>query len=349
MARPKLLSRVDYDFTGVQTFVATPTQDSHPASKGYVTTNFQPLDAQLTDISALATTDGGFIVGDGANFVLESGATARTSLGLGSNDSPTFNGLTVSGNLTVNGTTTTVNSTTVETADSLYHMAANNTSADSVDGGVYFSYSSDAGSTESFAGMFRDASDGKFKFFKDLTVEPTTTVDTGGTGYAIATLVVNVEGTVDGINITTLEGRVDTLETFQMAIESSNGAGEVGFSNAASGLTASTVQDAIDEIEGRVDTLESGGDGLTDPYTATFDSTTDWGGADGDGTYTITIAAATHGKGAAPTSVVVYSDDGTYYVKESGLKVRVKKSDGEVSIQVNGAGSRFAGKIAIQA
>jgi hypothetical protein len=41
------------------------------------------LDAQLQDVAGLAVTDGGFIVGDGSNFVLESGATARTSLGLG--------------------------------------------------------------------------------------------------------------------------------------------------------------------------------------------------------------------------------------------------------------------------
>jgi hypothetical protein len=41
------------------------------------------LDAQLQDVAGLAVTDGNFIVGDGANFVAESGATARTSLGLG--------------------------------------------------------------------------------------------------------------------------------------------------------------------------------------------------------------------------------------------------------------------------
>ena len=40
------------------------------------------LDAQLQDVAGLAVTDGGFIVGDGSNFVLETGATARTSLGL---------------------------------------------------------------------------------------------------------------------------------------------------------------------------------------------------------------------------------------------------------------------------
>jgi len=42
------------------------------------------LDAQLQDVAGLATTDGGFIVGNGSNFVLESGSTARDSLGLGS-------------------------------------------------------------------------------------------------------------------------------------------------------------------------------------------------------------------------------------------------------------------------
>jgi hypothetical protein len=51
----------------------------------------QAYDAQLADIAGLTPTDGNFIVGDGANFVLESGATARTSLGLGSSDSVTFN------------------------------------------------------------------------------------------------------------------------------------------------------------------------------------------------------------------------------------------------------------------
>jgi hypothetical protein len=41
------------------------------------------LDAQLQDVAGLAVTDSGFIVGDGSNFVLETGATVRTSLGLG--------------------------------------------------------------------------------------------------------------------------------------------------------------------------------------------------------------------------------------------------------------------------
>jgi hypothetical protein len=41
----------------------------------------QPADQQLSDVAAITPTDGTFIVGDGTNFVGESGATARTSLG----------------------------------------------------------------------------------------------------------------------------------------------------------------------------------------------------------------------------------------------------------------------------
>ena len=44
--------------------------------------NKQPLDAQLTDIAGLSPTDNGIIIGNGTNFVIETGATARTSLGL---------------------------------------------------------------------------------------------------------------------------------------------------------------------------------------------------------------------------------------------------------------------------
>mgnify|MGYP003108679606 CR=1 FL=1 len=41
----------------------------------------QAFDAQLSDIAGLSPTDSNFIVGNGSNFVLESGATARASLG----------------------------------------------------------------------------------------------------------------------------------------------------------------------------------------------------------------------------------------------------------------------------
>ena len=61
----------------------------------------------LADIASLAVTDGGIIVGDGSNFVLESGATARTSLGVdaaGTDNSTDVTLASVSGNyLSISG------------------------------------------------------------------------------------------------------------------------------------------------------------------------------------------------------------------------------------------------------
>ena len=51
--------------------------------------------ANLATINALAVTDGNFIVGNGSTWVAESGNTARTSLGLGTGNSPTFSGIII--------------------------------------------------------------------------------------------------------------------------------------------------------------------------------------------------------------------------------------------------------------
>lgn len=59
-------------------------------------TDVQAWDADLDAIAALAKTDGNVIVGDGATWVAESGATARTSLGLGTGNNVTFNQILVS-------------------------------------------------------------------------------------------------------------------------------------------------------------------------------------------------------------------------------------------------------------
>ena len=55
---------------------------SYGSSSLSIGTDVQAWDQALDDISGLAVTDGNIIVGDGANWVAESGATARTSLGL---------------------------------------------------------------------------------------------------------------------------------------------------------------------------------------------------------------------------------------------------------------------------
>ena len=111
------------------------------------------------------------------------------------------NDVTIAGNLTVNGTTTSIDTTNLNVEDPLIKLAKNNNAADSVDIGFYGLYDT-SGSQDLYSGLFRDASDsGKYKLFKDLQAEPTTTVDTTGTGYAVGTLVSNLEGSVTG-NVT---------------------------------------------------------------------------------------------------------------------------------------------------
>lgn len=63
----------------------------------------QAWDAQLDDIAALTPTDGNIIVGNGTNWVSESGATAATSLGLGTGDNVTHNTVIGTNGVTSNG------------------------------------------------------------------------------------------------------------------------------------------------------------------------------------------------------------------------------------------------------
>ena len=116
-------------------------------------------------------------------------ATISTNLAVTGNTSIGGN-LLVDGNLTVEGAVTYLSTSTLSVDDSMIKMAANNV-ADTIDTGFYSKYVS---SGTKYSGLFRDATDGVFKFYAGLTVEPTSTVDTGGAGYGLAT----VDAIIDG-------------------------------------------------------------------------------------------------------------------------------------------------------
>jgi len=105
--------------------------------------------------------------------------------------------LTVIGNLVVEGSTTTVGTDTLTVKDPLIVLANNNTSTDAVDIGFYGKYTPSG--TTLYSGLFREALTGKYRLFKGLEDEPTTTVNTSGTGYAVATLIGDLEGTLTGV------------------------------------------------------------------------------------------------------------------------------------------------------
>ena len=75
-------------------------------------TDVQAYNAGLQDISGLAKTNNNFIVGDGTNWVAESGATVRTSLGLGSMAVQDSNAVSISAG-TATLTSMTTNSATI--------------------------------------------------------------------------------------------------------------------------------------------------------------------------------------------------------------------------------------------
>ncbi len=81
--------------------------------------------------------------------------------------------LTVQGNLTVNGTTFNASATSITIEDNMVQLAHQN-AANTVDLGLVVAYND--GSAK-HSGIVRDVSDSKWKLFKGVTTEPSTTVD----------------------------------------------------------------------------------------------------------------------------------------------------------------------------
>jgi len=131
-----------------------------------------------------------------------SGATFTGSVEIDQN-------LTVDGNLTVNGTTFNASSTSIVIEDNIVQLAHQN-AANTVDLGLVVAYND--GSTK-HAGIVRDVSDAKWKLFKDVATEPSTTVafgegslDTLAVGALEATTVTPSSGVVFSDGTQTKEG-----------------------------------------------------------------------------------------------------------------------------------------------
>ncbi len=115
-----------------------------------------------------------------------SGATFTGSVEIDQN-------LTVDGNLTVNGTTFNASATSITIEDNMVQLAHQN-SANTVDLGIVVAYNDGAAK---HAGIVRDVSDAKWKLFKDVSTEPSTTVAFG-------------EGSLDALAVGALEATTVT-------------------------------------------------------------------------------------------------------------------------------------------
>ena len=107
---------------------------------------------------------------------------------------------TFTGNVIILGSNSEISTTQINVNDPLIQLANNNTS-NTVDIGVFGQYNS--GSANVYSGVFRDASDGIWKFFKDYTVEPGTTIDPAANGFSYANVSIGALSAANNISIGT--------------------------------------------------------------------------------------------------------------------------------------------------
>jgi len=282
-------------------------------------------------------------------------AESSGTVTIGLPDNVTIAGnLIVTGNSTVNGDTVTQNVATVSVEDPLMALASGNNAADAVDIGFYGLYDT-SGSQDLYAGLFRDANDsGKWKLFKDLQAAPTTTVNVSGTGYAVGTLVANIEGNATGSSGSTT-GNAATATALANA-RTIGGTSFDGTANIAVGLAATATALATARTIGGTSFDGTANIAVALAATSTALATARTiGGVSFDGTANINLPGVnatgnqnTSGTAANVTGTVVTSTGGTgltsytagdvlYYSTGTTLTKLTKGTAGQVLTMNSGA------------
>ena len=235
------------------------------------------------------------VAGTGVTLSNNSGENATPTIAIGqaveTTSNVTFNDVTVDGNLIVNGTTTTFNTNTVTVEDPLIFLGSNN-SADALDLGWVGQYND--GSTDKYAGMFRNSADGEFYVFDVYTTAfANNNINTGDASFSLGVL--NAETFVGALsgNATT----ATTLQTARTIAVAGDVAGSASF-DGSSNITITVAQqnDSVDlgthTTGNYVATAAVSGNGLS-------------GSATGEGsTFTVTSNATA----ANTASTIVYRD-----------------------------------------
>jgi hypothetical protein len=163
-----------------------------------------------------------------------SGATFTGSVEIDQN-------LVVDGNLTVNGTQFNASSTSIVIEDNMLQLAHQN-AANTVDLGIVVGYNDGA---NKHAGLVRDVSDAKWKLFKGVTTEPSTTVDF-------------TQGSLDDLKVAAFEATTVTASSgivFSDGTQTKVGVPSIttfGSSFAANGTLAAGEQDKFIPVAGTV-------------------------------------------------------------------------------------------------
>ena len=156
---------------------------------------------------------------------------------------------TFTGNVIILGSNSEISTTQINVNDPLIQLANNNTS-NTVDIGVFGQYNSGSGNVHS--GLFRDASDGTWKFFKDYNIEPGTTIDPAANGFSYANVSIGALSTANNISI-------GTGQAYQI-----NGANVLSSTVLGSTVLASSLTSV-----GTLTTLAAGNTTITGTITAT--------------------------------------------------------------------------------
>jgi len=266
--------------------------------------------------------------------VAGSGAeTATVTIGL-PNDVTIGNDLTVTGDLTVSGTTTTVSSTTVAIADGSIKVAKDN-AADAVDFGIYGTYND---GSQRYAGLNWDASEtNKFRLFSGTTTEPTTTINTGATGWTKGTLIADLEGNATTAS-TWATARTLSFTGDVTGTGSVNGSADVAttLTIAANSVTlgSDTVGNYVVDIavgEG-LDVSHTPAEGSTATLSAETATETNLGVATFDGTdFTVTSGDVTvNAERIQDIAGAMFTSN-----TESGITVTYQDSDGTIDAELD--------------
>ena len=201
------------------------------------------LDQQLQDVAGLAVTDGNFIVGDGSNFVAESGATARTSLGLGTIATQAADSVNIDGGA-IDGVTIGTNSAVTDLRVDNLKLNANFIQSTNTNGDINLEPNG-TGNVQAIADTFRlgdQNADATITTFGtgDLTLNTNGGTDSGSIVIADAAngnISITPNGTgsvvIDGLNYPQADGSADqVLKT--------NGSGTLSFTSLGTAATANT-------------------------------------------------------------------------------------------------------------